>query len=479
MYSERLRDLEYRIMQEGSEHIMYSGEEPVESYQESIDVKPVVADSDLSPALAGMGIGVASMFLEVLLSHPFIVMRNQCQVLGSSHCLHLTPFSLIPVVRRCIQSQGLSFLWKGLGSVFIIRGLNFMTENLVCQLTSLPKEVSKSSSFRRLLGHLFLKMCSWVIITPFFAASCVEIIQSDKASEPTTLVSCVRDGFYRLFHMPSSPRLGSPGSVFRSGHTIRSIPIATSRLLPVWRLFLPVVLLNVGHYVVRSFSSIVALSYWNDCEDRLERDAEIDLNYKAGGLSRSKYSLGLSTNYSAPNIHTSINERRATDLATLAYRRQDTALQTIYNRYYTDLFAGMTANCAADVVLYPIETMVLRLCVQGTRTLVDNMDTGDVVVPIVSSYDGFFDALRSSLDLPVGFLGLYKGFGALIAQYALQALFVFGIRCLYEHLLCLWPPPPTDKIHSESSSRQNASIGFEDLQSVANGDSQSTVDNCC
>ncbi|KAK4475997.1 hypothetical protein MN116_001231 [Schistosoma mekongi] len=477
MYSERLRDLEYRIMQEGSEHIVYSGEEPVESYQESVDVKPVVVDSDLSPALAGMGIGVASMFLEVLLSHPFIVIRNQCQVLGSSHCLHLTPFSLIPVVRRCIQSQGLSFLWKGLGSVFIIRGLNLMTENLVCQLTSLPKEVSKSSSLKRLLGHLFLKMCSWVIVTPFFAASSVEIIQSDKASEPTSLVSCVRDGFYRLFHMPSSPRLGSPGSMFRSGHTIRSIPIATSRLLPVWRLFPPVVLLNVGHYVVRSFASIIALLYWNDCEDRLERDAEIDLNYRTGGFSRSKYSLGLSTNYSTQNIHTPISERHATDLATLAYQRQDNALQAIYNRYYTDLFAGMTANFTADVVLYPIETLVLRLCVQGTRTLVDNMDTGDVVVPIVSSYDGFFDALRSSLDLRVGFLELYKGFGALIAQYALQALFVFGIRCLYEHLLCIWPPPPTNKIHSKSSSRPNTSTGFEDLQSVAIGGSQSTVDN--
>ncbi|CAH8647213.1 unnamed protein product [Schistosoma curassoni] len=485
MYSERLKYLEHKLVQDGSVSNSFLNGEPVENFQESVDVKPGVPDNgrcfstkivvDLSPALAGIGIGVASMFLEVLLSHPFIVIRNQCQVVESSLCLHLTPFTLIPVVRKCIQSQGLSFLWKGLGSVFIIRGLNLMTENLVCELTPLPKEVSKLSSSRRLLGHLLLKVCSWVVLTPFFAASIVELIQSDKASEPTTLLSCVLDGFYRLFHMPSSPRLGSPGSMFRSGHIIKSIPIASSRLLPVWRLFPPVVLLNVGHYVVRSFANTVALYYWSGNEDRLERDAEINFNYKTEGFNRNKCSPGFPT----PNIHTSISECHTTDMDTLTYQRQDTALQAIYDRYYADLFAGMTANFVADVVLYPVETLVLRLCVQGTRTLVDNMDTGDVVVPIVSSYDGFFDALRSSLGSSVGILGLYKGFGALIAQYTLQALFIFGVRCLYEHLLCLWAHPPTDnKVYSKSSSRPNVSTSFEGLESVAVGDSPSIVNNC-
>ncbi|CAH8584587.1 unnamed protein product [Schistosoma turkestanicum] len=475
MYSERLKDLEFRLLQEESVRKESSNEREVENCPESVDEKPVVPES----TLAGIGIGVASMFLEVLLSHPFIVIRNQCQVMGSTQSLHLTPFTLIPVVGKCIQSQSLSFFWKGLGSVFFIRGLGLMTENLVCNYTSLPKEVSKSTPFRRHLGHLLLKVCSWVIITPFYAASIVEIVQSDKASEPTTLFSYVRDGFYRLLHMPSSPRLGSPGSMFRSGHTIRSIPIATSRLLPVWRLIPPVVLLNIGHYVVRSYVSFAALSNWNTNEDRLERDAEMDFNYKTAGMNRNKYSPGFPTHYAPPSTNTSINELHATDLATVVYQRQDTALQAIYHRYYTELFTGMATNFIADVILYPVETLVLRLCIQGTRTLVDSMDTGDVVVPIVSSYDGFFDALRSSLDSPVGILGLYKGFGALIAQYTLQALFIYGIRCLYEHLLCLWAPPFTDnKIHSRPNSRPNVSTAFEGMESGAVGDCLSSVNNC-
>ncbi|CAH8870251.1 unnamed protein product [Trichobilharzia szidati] len=478
MYSERLKDLEYRRVQEESALVNFSNPEAGENYQESNDEQAVIADSGFNPALAGMGIGYASMLLELLLSHPFVIIRNQCQVMGSSRYLHLTPFSLINVVKRCVQFQGLSFFSKGLGSVLIVRGLNFMTENLISEVTSLPKEVSKSSPFKRLLGHLLLKVCSWVIVTPFYAASIVEVVQSDKASEPTTLLSCFRDGFYRLIHMPSSPRLGSAGSMFRSGPTVRSIPIATSRLLPVWRLFAPVVFLNVGHYVVKSFASIIALSYWNGYDDRLERDAEIDLNYKTGGLSRNRLSPGFPTHSTPSTQPPSVSERHASDSATLAYQRQDTALQAIYNRYYTDLLAGITANFAADVVLYPVETIVLRLCVQGTRTLVDNMDTGDVVVPIVSSYDGFFDALRSTFDSRVGFLGLYRGFGALLAQYALQALFIFAIRCLYEHLLYLWPPPPTDeKVSTKPSSRPNVSSAFDDSESVANDDTETTFDN--
>ncbi|VDP88170.1 unnamed protein product [Echinostoma caproni] len=102
----------------------------------------------------------------------------------------------------------------------------------------------------------------------------------DKASEPTTLISCLRSGFYRLFHMPSSPRLGSRGPVFRGGSHRRSLPIATSRLLSTWRLIPSVVLLNVGHYIIRSVACVFATAYWGEDGDRLEVDAELDMTLK-------------------------------------------------------------------------------------------------------------------------------------------------------------------------------------------------------
>jgi len=58
-------------------------------------------------------------------------------------------------------------------------------------------------------------------------------------------------------------------------------------------------------------------------------------------------------------------------------------------------------------------------CVQGTRTIIDNTDTGLEVLPIITRYDGAFDCYATIVS-EEGFSGLYKGFGALVLQYALH-----------------------------------------------------------
>jgi len=58
-------------------------------------------------------------------------------------------------------------------------------------------------------------------------------------------------------------------------------------------------------------------------------------------------------------------------------------------------------------------------CVQGTRTIIDNTDTGLEVLPIITRYDGTFDCYATIVS-EEGFAGLYKGFGALVLQYALH-----------------------------------------------------------
>ncbi|KAA3675154.1 solute carrier family 25, member 46 [Paragonimus westermani] len=317
------------------------------------------------------------------------------------------------------------------------------------------REVSRLSSLRRMGGHLLLRIMSWIFVAPFYAASLVEIVQSEKASEPTNLVSCIRDGLYRIFHMPATRRLGSKGKLFRGGAPIKSLPITTSRLLPIWRLIPPVILLNVGHYVIRSVTCVLATAYWSGNEDWLEREAEVDFTLKTGGVPHSRLRTTSQSRSLASNskVNTHSCDLAPSDWLTLAHQRQETALQSIYTRYYTDLLASMTANMVADVITYPLETLVIRLCVQGTRTLVDNMDTGDVVVPIVSSYDGLADAVRFVANSPVGMLGLYRGFGALITQYALQAMFLYGVRCLYQRLLYLWPPSLPSEAMPDTQSR--------------------------
>jgi hypothetical protein len=70
--------------------------------------------------------------------------------------------------------------------------------------------------------------------------------------------------------------------------------------------------------------------------------------------------------------------------------------------------AQLSGNVAAVIALYPIETVINRLIIQGTRTIITDTDNGVGVVPIITRYDGFFDCLRT-IEHTEGFLGLYKG----------------------------------------------------------------------
>lgn len=54
------------------------------------------------------------------------------------------------------------------------------------------------------------------------------------------------------------------------------------------------------------------------------------------------------------------------------------------NNVTATLFALMTT----DVLFFPFETILNRLHLQGTRTIVDNLDTGVSVLPILTNYEG-------------------------------------------------------------------------------------------
>lgn len=81
----------------------------------------------------------------------------------------------------------------------------------------------------------------------------------------------------------------------------------------------------------------------------------------------------------------------------------------------------ITANLIASTLFYPIETILNRLYVQGTRTLIDNLNSEIVIKPVLSNYEGFFDCKKAILQNETN-LGFYKGFGSLVLQFSLQYL---------------------------------------------------------
>ena len=105
----------------------------------------------------------------------------------------------------------------------------------------------------------------------------------------------------------------------------------------------------------------------------------------------------------------------------------------LYETYYPELLAGLIGNLLADVTLYPLETVLHRLCIQGTRTIIDNTDTGRDVKPINTSYEGTVDCVRSVFRLE-GVAGFYKGFGALMLQYMMHRGIIVMTRWFIERL---------------------------------------------
>lgn len=77
-----------------------------------------------------VSVSLVHLITENLLSHPFIVLRRQCQVHHNSKRYHLVPVTLVPVIVHLHRRQGITTLWKGIGSSLLVRGLSLATEDV-------------------------------------------------------------------------------------------------------------------------------------------------------------------------------------------------------------------------------------------------------------------------------------------------------------------------------------------------------------
>ncbi|XP_009703037.1 PREDICTED: solute carrier family 25 member 46 [Cariama cristata] len=111
-----------------------------------------------------------------------------------------------------------------------------------------------------------------------------------------------------------------------------------------------------------------------------------------------------------------------------------TSVQSMLDAYFPELIASFAASLCADVMLYPLETVLHRLHIQGTRTIIDNTDLGYEVLPINTQYEGMRDCINT-IKQEEGMLGFYKGFGAVIVQYTLHVAVLQLTKIIYSTLL--------------------------------------------
>ena len=99
-------------------------------------------------------------------------------------------------------------------------------------------------------------------------------------------------------------------------------------------------------------------------------------------------------------------------------------------QYYTELVSNLYASLLTDMLMFPLETVILRLHIQGTRTIIDDTDKGIGVVPLCTNYDGISDCM-STIRREEGIGGFFKGLGALLLQYFVQGVIVKLAKPLY------------------------------------------------
>lgn len=345
-------------------------------------------EEDLMLKYVKPAVSISTLIAENLLSHPFVVLRRQCQVHNCSQRFHLLPVSLLPVIWRLNQSQGLTTLWKGLGSVFLVRGMSLAVEDVISKFTPWPKEFKSHSSIKAHGQHLMLKCLTFAVVTPFYSASLVETVQSDIASEKPGVFDVFREGICRLISW-GSPQKG--------------------RMLPVWKLVIPSVVYGLLKY-------LIGIMIRNMTCRILQLSHEIDQR-KMGAVPKDYMNQAYSQ-----NIETT---------------------------------ASFIALLGTETILYPLETILHRLHLQGTRTIIDNLDSGTHVVPILTGYESALHCYDTTLA-EEGVAGLYKGFGALILQFSAHYLLIKLTKTIVMYA--------THMLHGNSSN-QEASARSLNLQS--------------
>lgn len=379
-----------------------------------------------------------------ILLHPFIALRRTCQV--NRRCSAITcvqPFSLVTFMYHQQRKHGLQALYKGLTSELLVKGFALGAETAIANYADWPREVGTSKRYLEdSLKVLALRGMAIALSTPLLCSSVIETVQSAiVVRDRPSFIDCLRDGFFRLLHLRSTP---------------------SNRLIPIWLLVVPTVCYHLTHTILTQIATKAL--------DILRRDF---LSVKKTSRKAKKISR-----HRAGNPKHSIFEetRWQPDDLTVNYDPNETSPNA--DKFGIDsekISTSIMARLVADVALLPIEIVLNALYIQGTRTIIDNCDETTVVLPVLTNYDGFADCYQSILKFE-GNLGLYKGLGAIVLQYSVHYILFRSLHYLLREF----------QIENDSSSNaprpnstpvQQTSSNVEDLLARLESNRHSTPNN--
>jgi len=85
------------------------------------------------------------------------------------------------------------------------------------------------------------------------------------------------------------------------------------------------------------------------------------------------------------------------------------------------LWLDFSSRFLTEILLYPLETVLVRLFCQGMPALVDNIQNGVEQTFVASYYSGTVDCITGIYDSE-GALGFFKGFSAVLIRYSVHGI---------------------------------------------------------
>ncbi len=326
--------------------------------------------------------------------------RRQAQIQSESSCAYLTPLSAIQMIYTMKYRQGSGVLWKGCFSSLILTTAETISNNLIDEIAPL-----NNSSLR--IKHIVLKTISSFLLIPMYSVHLLRSIQSDLTIvnhwspltifiEPFQRILGIKTGFY-------------------------------ARALPLWYLISLSLPYFVGRHVLEYFLNRYVFKIKE--ENFLKKDQIINLNNK--------------------NQFETIDDIECQLIETIP---------NLVNRSFLRIEANICSVFLSNFLLYPYETILNRLFVQGTRTIVDNLDKTSVgCVAINTRYLGLFDCCRTIIETEGKWgRGFFKGIGFLILKFGLIYTSAHCLKILIERLAIIYTQNTSElsKFHHYVISKQ-------------------------
>jgi solute carrier family 25 protein 46 len=320
--------------------------------------------------------------------------RRQGQLQSESSRAYLTPLSAIRMIYTMKYQQGSGVLWKGCFSSLILTTLDTISDNLIDEIAPL-----NNPSLR--IKHILLKTISSFLLIPMYSVHLLRSVQSDLTiSNPWSPLTIFIEPFQRL--------LGIKTGFY-------------ARAFPLWYLISLSLPYFVGRHVLQYFLND---QFFKIREENFHRKEQTII------LNRNQFET----------------------IDDIECQLIDT-IPKLVNRSFLRIEATIFSVFLSNFLLYPYETILNRLFVQGTRTIVDNLDKTGVGCIAIIETEGRWGR------------GFLKGIGFLILKFGLIYASAQCLKLVIERLAIIYTQNTSElsKFHHYVISKQQQEPSQQNL----------------